>query len=193
MPGTSLDRDELAALLRAAQSGDKAGLDATVRALTPLLWHVARAQGLDRESSGDVVQTTWLLLLRGLDDIHAPEALVSWLVTVAKREAWRVSRAQRAEPPTGDEIPDEPDHEAGPEDVALTSARDRELWHAVGRLPERCRRLLRIVAFTHRPDYDRIAETLGVRRGSVGPLRGRCLARLRRMLSATSAGPGGDL
>lgn len=187
-----LDHERLAGLLREAQAGERASLDTIVRELTPLLWHVTRAQGLNGESSADVVQTTWLMLLRGLNDIRAPEALVSWLVTVAKREAWHVARAQRAER-LAEDIPDEPDPEPGPEDQAVLSARDRELWHAVSRLPERCRRLLRVVAFVHRPDYDRIAEMLGMRRGSVGPQRGRCLAMLGRMLGPDALHPGGQL
>ncbi|MFI9811698.1 RNA polymerase sigma factor [Saccharothrix variisporea] len=152
-----------------------------VRRLTPLLWHVARAQGLDRESSSDVVQTTWLLLLGGLSGIRTPKALVSWLVTVVKRESWKVRRAQRAER-LADDLPDEADPGPGPEDEAVTAARDRELWRAVRSLPEHCRRLLRVVAFTHRPDYGQVAAALGMRRGSVGPQRGRCLAQLAKLL-----------
>ena len=36
-----------------------------VALLTPILWHTARAQRLDREAAEDVVQTTWLALVRG--------------------------------------------------------------------------------------------------------------------------------
>ena len=46
-------------------------------------------------------------------------------------------------------------------------------------LPERCQRLLRIVAFENRPDYARLAVDLGMPVGSIGPTRGRCLAKLR--------------
>ena len=35
------------------------------------------------------------------------------------------------------------------------------LWAAVDALPERCRRLLRIVAFENRPDYRELATDLG--------------------------------
>lgn len=46
-------------------------------------------------------------------------------------------------------------------------------------LGSRCQALLRIVAFVPRPDYDLVAERLGMRRGSVGPTRLRCLDKLR--------------
>jgi len=184
-----LDDEQLGVLLEKTRSGDRSSLDAVVRELTPLLWHVARSQGVDAETSSDVVQTTWLKLLRGLDGIRAPGALVSWLVTTTKREAWRVGRAQRAERPVGDDdFFDEPDGSPGPEDRVVVSTRDQELWAAVGRLPERCRQLLRIVAFLHRPDYTEVSAALGMPRGSIGPQRGRCLGRLRTLLSTKEGG-----
>lgn len=179
-----LDDEQLGALLEKTRSGDRSSLEEVVRDLTPLLWHVARSQGLDAETSADVVQTTWLKLLRALDAIRAPGALVSWLVTTTKREAWRVGRAQRAERPVGDDaFFDEPDDAPSPEDRVVVSTRNEELWAAVERLPERCRQLLRIVAFLHRPDYSQVSAALGVPRGSIGPQRGRCLGRLRDLLS----------
>ncbi|TWP51747.1 sigma-70 family RNA polymerase sigma factor [Lentzea tibetensis] len=186
-----LSHEQLGALLTAAGKGDRASLEAIVRELTPLLWQVARAQGLDREASADVVQTTWLRLLRSLTDIRAPGALVSWLVTVAKREAWQVSRAQRSERVVA-ELPDEPDSGAEPGERVAISDRNRRLWTAVSMLSERCQYLLRVVAFMHRPDYDLIAAALGMRRGSVGPQRGRCIDRLRRLLTSVPAEQGGE-
>jgi DNA-directed RNA polymerase specialized sigma24 family protein len=62
--------------------------------------------------------------------------------------------------------------------------RSRILWQHFRRLPERCRTLLRIVAEVDRPDYSMVAEALGMPRGSIGPTRGRCLAKLREMLMA---------
>src|SRR5262249_58471117 len=82
--------DRLAVLLEQARSGaDRASLNAIVVELNPVLWQVARAQGLDRDAAEDVVQTTWLSLLRHLDGIRSATALTGWLVTVTKREAWR--------------------------------------------------------------------------------------------------------
>jgi len=41
-----------------------------------------------------------------------------------------------------------------------------------------------------RPDYAAVAAKLGMRPGSVGPTRGRCLAKLRALLAG---GPEGSL
>jgi hypothetical protein len=51
-------------------------------------------------------------------------------------------------------------------------------------LSERCRALLRIVAQVERPDYSMVAEAMGMPHGSIGPTRGRCLAKLRESLLA---------
>jgi DNA-directed RNA polymerase specialized sigma24 family protein len=44
--------------------------------------------------------------------------------------------------------------------------------------------LLRVIAFADRPDYASVAESLGMPVGSIGPTRGRCLAKLRQSLMA---------
>jgi DNA-directed RNA polymerase specialized sigma24 family protein len=53
----------------------------------------------------------------------------------------------------------------------------------MGQLSEPCRDLLRLVAFARRPNYDAAAVALGMPKGSIGPTRGRCLAKLRRLLA----------
>jgi len=66
----------------------------------------------------------------------------------------------------------------------LASATQQVLWRNVAKLPERCQQLLRVVAFAERPDYGALSVALGMPVGSIGPTRGRCLAKLRTMLSA---------
>ncbi|MDN5860048.1 MAG: hypothetical protein L0H84_15640 [Pseudonocardia sp.] len=65
----------------------------------------------------------------------------------------------------------------------LDDERREVLWRAVGRLSERCRTLLRVVACGERPDYATLASALDMRVGSIGPTRGRCLAKLRKLLT----------
>jgi DNA-directed RNA polymerase specialized sigma24 family protein len=75
-----------------------------------------------------------------------------------------------------------------PEERVLLAERHRDVWQAVRLLPQRCQELLRVVAFTHRPDYDAVAVALGMPRGSIGPTRGRCLAKLRTLLDPGPSG-----
>jgi RNA polymerase sigma factor (sigma-70 family) len=178
----------LARALERAQGGEVSALDEVVRELNPLLWHVARSQDLSADDAVDVVQTTWLELLRRLDQIHSPSALTTWLVTATRREAWHTNarrrRSSAAEPDTLDAAlePALPaDHGVG------DGERSQALWRNFHRLPARCRELLRVVAIADRPDYTTLAEALGMPRGSIGPTRGRCLGKLRELLLADPA------
>ena len=175
----------MGACLERARNGETAALSEVVRELNPLLWHVARGEGLTAEESADVVQTSWLELLRRLHDIRSPLALTSWLVTATRREAWRArERSRRQAPGGGEQLEAIPDPDPGPGELLLSDERDQTLWRHFQRLPERCRVLLRMVAHVARPDYSAVAEALGMPIGSIGPTRGRCLAKLRAMLLA---------
>jgi RNA polymerase sigma factor (sigma-70 family) len=174
------------------QAGDRQALDLLVETVTPLLWRTVRETGLDTVASEDVIQTVWLALLRKADTIREPRTVVKWLLTSARREAWRVSKRVRSDlGHTGavfgvDEeellaLPEQRD--SLPDETVLRDTRQRQLWQHVQALPDRCRQLLSVIAFADRPDYSHIAESLGMPVGSIGPTRGRCLAKLRDLLA----------
>ncbi|GAA4664666.1 MULTISPECIES: RNA polymerase sigma factor [Amycolatopsis] len=167
--------------LTAAAGGDETAWRLLVRDLSPPVLRVARTVGLDDPDTADVCQNTWLELVRcpGLRD---PARLPSWLSTTARREAVRVLAARRRESPCP--LPEPPGHAPSPEVVFLAAERDRALWLAVERLPWPHRELVHLLASPCPPTYAEIAGKLGIRPGSVGPLRRRALDRLRRLLEA---------
>jgi len=176
---------------RRSRDGDARALDELVRTMTPVLWHIVRAYGLQPAHVDDVVQTTWLTFVRRQDDIADPKAVAGWLTTCARREAWRTARAGRRTVAVEDAALESRSPRAEPaEHLAHVSDRDRRLWAAVGALDERCRRLLRIVAFEERPDYAGIAQDLAMPIGSIGPTRRRCLGKLRTELEGDGWRPG---
>jgi RNA polymerase sigma factor (sigma-70 family) len=182
-PARAERRERLDGLMRGALTGNRDDLDAVVAELTPMLWRVARSLGLDAADGEDVVQTTWLTLLTHIDQIRTPEALVGWLTTVTRREALRVATGRSREKPIGTEdlapIPDG----GPPVDSSIVDEERRVvLWRVIHELPERCIRLLQVVAFSDRPSYAAVAEGLGMPKGSIGPTRGRCLDKLRTLL-----------
>jgi RNA polymerase sigma factor (sigma-70 family) len=179
----------MADLLAAARQGSEDALGQMVTELSPLLWQVARAAGLSSGDAEDVLQTTWMRLVAHLGDIHDSAALTSWLVTTTKREAWRVSAEGRRQLPADQEsFAELPDQGPGSEEQVITEDQRRVLWAAIGQLSRRCQELLRIIAFAPRPDYTAVAAALGMPVGSIGPTRGRCLAKLRVLLVSGSSG-----
>ncbi len=183
--------ERAAALFLRWRDGDSRAMDELVRLMTPTLWHVARSYGLDAAVAQDVVQTTWLTLVRRHESIIDPQAVSGWLTMCARREAWRVGKLhRRADATEPDAIETHlPVHESA-EQIVVADDDCRRLWHAVALLNERCQRLLRIVAFADRPDYAAISQDLGMPIGSIGPTRQRCLAKLRASLEGD--GWGGD-
>lgn len=160
--------------------GDALALDELVAVMTPVLWHVVRAYRLSPEAAEDVVQTTWLQLVQHRASILDPTAVGGWLTMTARREAWRVAKSgSRSRPEEDETLSLRLPQQRSAEEAAVASDRRSRLWGAVDTLPERCRRLLRVVAFEDRPDYARLASDLDMPVGSIGPTRGRCLAKLR--------------
>jgi RNA polymerase sigma factor (sigma-70 family) len=176
--------EHIARLVSAARQGSEDALGEIVTELSPLLWQVARAAGLRSGDAEDVLQTVWLRLLDHLEGIHTSAALTGWLVTTTRREAWRVSAAARRQLPADTEVLSMlPDQGPGSEEQVIIEDQRRVLWQAIGQLSPRCQELLRIVAFVPRPDYAAVAAELGMPTGSIGPTRGRCLAKLRALLA----------
>ncbi len=179
------DRAErVAGLLSEARLGSEQALGQIVTELSPMLWQVARATGLSSSDAEDVLQTVWMRLVQHLDDIRTSAALTGWLVITARREAWRVRAEGRKQLPADQESFDVlPAQESGSEEQVIIDEQRRTLWRAIGQLSWRCQELLRIVAFVPRPDYAAVAAELGMAIGSIGPTRGRCLAKLRALLA----------
>lgn len=175
----------IADLVSGVRQGSDDALGQLLTEFSPLLWHVARGAGLSSSEAEDVLQTVWMRLLEHLDDIRTPTALAGWLVVTARREAWRVREADRKQIPTDQEsFAVLPDQGPGLEEQVMLDDQRRILWTAIRQLPPRCQELLRIVAFVPRPDYAAVAAELGMQLGSVGPTRGRCLAKLRAVLAS---------
>lgn len=175
--------DRAAACFRRWCEDDPVACSELVSTLTPTLWHTARAYRLDGATAEDVVQNAWLALARRRDQLRDPQAVLAWLLVTVRRDAARTAAAGRASVPDPEPLlASSPDPAPGPASTVVEDDRAHRLWRAVGRLSERCQRLLRVVAFSDRPDYASLSVDLGMPVGSIGPTRGRCLAKLREHL-----------
>ncbi len=176
----------------AYRDGDREPLARLVQSATPLLWRTVRAQGAGHEQAQDIVQNVWLALVRDIETIRDPYATLQWLLVTARRAAWRAVRRSREELARTEQDEQVTEwlvtpREEAPEAVVVRDERDRVLWRHVSSLPERCRQLLSLVAMVDRPDYAVVSRALSMPVGSIGPTRGRCLAKLRLALAADPA------
>jgi RNA polymerase sigma factor (sigma-70 family) len=163
------------------RAGVDGGIEKLVRLVSPLLWHTARQCGLSTAEAEDAVQQTFLTLVRRGESIADAMAVVRWLTVTLRRQAWRdraVVAKRTGEEPTDDDLPSA----ASAEQTAVLTDEQRRLWAHVSALPQRCRQLLAVIAFSPRPDYAAIATDMGMPVGSIGPTRGRCLDKLRTRL-----------
>lgn len=171
-------------VVRAGRS-DRQAWDELVARFAPLVWSVGRAHRLGDADCADVSQQTWLRLAEHVAELREPGRVGAWLATTARRECLRLLAARHREGELPDEWPDERD---GPEARLLTSARDQVLWRELAGLPERCRRLLRLIAYAPELSYAQLGLAIGVAPGSVGPTRGRCLRTLRGKVVSAGLG-----
>ncbi|GAB3992718.1 sigma-70 family RNA polymerase sigma factor [Glycomyces albus] len=164
----AVDYDRRAQLYLSARSGDTSAQRTLVSELNDLLWRAARRAGLDRESAADAVQTAWLRLWRPETELEQPRAVTKWLIVTVTREAWKLVGGARREVAADPIDIQEPVIE-GIEDGLVRDAEHEAVRRAFLAQPERCRRLLAYVAAVDRPDYDDIAEALGMKREALGP------------------------
>ena len=173
-----------AKLVIAARDGDQAAWSELVRRYKGLVWGIARSYGLSQQDSEDVSQTTWLLLATHIRTIKEPAAITGWLATTVRRESARLLRRR------GREIPADP-HDATV-DIADTNAEYGEeiairleavaaIRSGYARLSENCKKLLALLIKEPPLSYAEISDAMKIPRGSIGPMRARCLERLRKI------------
>lgn len=181
---TTSERDTTAELARRAIAGDETAWADLVRRLTPFLYRVARSFGLSAAASGDVVQTAWLRLVEHQGALRSYDAVGAWLATTTRREALAVVRRERSITSVDPEALDVPDNGRSVEDDVIRSGVAALLREAMQRIPARDRQLLTLLSCADGASYAEIAAALDVPIGSIGPTRGRALAKLRRELAA---------
>jgi RNA polymerase sigma factor (sigma-70 family) len=88
-----------------AQRGDVLAMDALLERVLPLVMSISRR--LAGPAAEDAAQDTLLNVFRSLQDLKQPEALTSWVATIARRNALRHTLAPSNEP-LPDELPAAP-------------------------------------------------------------------------------------
>jgi RNA polymerase sigma factor (sigma-70 family) len=186
-PEQNLAASEAVQLVWRAAAGDLRAWEELVDRYARLIWSITAEFKLVESDAADVVQTTWLRLLEHIDRIAYPDRLGSWLAATARHECLR-SLAARKRVLLGhdeDELQNTVAHGPEVDERLLADERARVVQAALTRLPRRHQRLLEMLMADPPASYAEISDQLGLPVGSIGPTRGRCLARLRVLLQAS--------
>ena len=174
--------DNLNRLWQKVQKGDPWAWREVVGMYSGLVNTVARRAGLASLDAEDCAQHIWMTLYKKRRTIRDPVALPAWLIKTTHREAVRVARRKRPDADfeaaaqlldTG-ELPDE---------VIIQLEHQVIFDIALKQLDPRCRRLLEALFYSpDKPSYKAIAKSLNILPNSIGPLRNRCLQKLKEIL-----------
>jgi RNA polymerase sigma factor (sigma-70 family) len=175
-----------ARLVEECLAGNEAAWSVLIDKYKNLIYSVPLKFGLSQDQAADIFQAVCLDLLIELTRLRNPEALPAWLISAARHRCLRSQRNQQrlvaADTPESGVRPES--RPTGlPEQAIRQIERRQMLYQALSELPPRCRKLVEMLFFEapSRP-YTEISEILGVARGSIGFIRGRCLRRLRSRL-----------
>ena len=170
-------------LVEACLKGNDEAWHALIAKYQRLIYSVALKYGGTREDAADIFQAVCVELFRELPRLRNVDNLRPWLATVAGHQSFHWKRRQKRR--AANEVPgEEPESEAPSPPIATADLeREQLVREAVARLPPRCRELIEALFFSHPVlSYEQVARNLGLRKGSIGFIRGRCLKRLERLL-----------
>jgi RNA polymerase sigma factor (sigma-70 family) len=151
-----------------------------------LLQGIGRRYRLTPEECDDAAQSTWLALCQHADRIRDPQRIPGWLATTMRRFAAAAIRRRHREQPASHLLITDSFAAADPaDDIADTVAARHtmfRLYQAIAQLPDRERHLIQLQLDPTQPGYAQISRTIAMPMGSIGPIRGRALRRLRTLL-----------
>jgi RNA polymerase sigma-70 factor, ECF subfamily len=177
------------------RAGDEAAYEKLVTVFSPWMQHVARKHVHSAGLAEDIVQETWLAVLRELDTFQGRSSLKTWIFQILVNQAKSAGRRERrmiAVDPLNYCI-DRPGASvnwpcagmaapvARPEDLVIADEAARTILAAVATLPPRDAQIiaLRDIQGLSAPEA---AEQLGISNGNQRVLLHRARVRLRALL-----------
>jgi RNA polymerase sigma factor (sigma-70 family) len=172
-------------LIKACLKGDSEAWSSLIDKYKNLIYSIPIKLGM-YEDAADIFQSVCVDLLSELPRLREHRALPKWLIQTcyhkcvhSRRIAGRHVELERedAEKPRDDGDAALPDH------MLLQLEQEQMVREVISEMPERCERMIRMLFFEipSRP-YDEVAKELGLATGSIGFIRGRCLAQLKKQL-----------
>ena len=142
-------------LVAACRGGDAEAWEQMVARYERLVFSVALRNGVTREEAADITQMTFIALLESIDKIREEQRVASWLMSVARRLAWRQRRRTEREHLGLD-------GGSASDDVIASWERIAVIHEGLQRLGRACRDLILALYFDPAaPSYAAVAERLG--------------------------------
>ncbi|MDX6680721.1 MAG: hypothetical protein QOG94_760 [Solirubrobacteraceae bacterium] len=170
---------EMRALVEAAIGDDERAWERLVAEFTPMIRAIARRHRLGSFDQDEVVQRTYLALVRHIASLRDPLSIPGWIATTARRASIAILAAGAREVPTAQIVADDspqPDHDEG----LLQQERREAVRSAAAKMPARQRAFVSALSMEPALSQRQVSERLGMPIGSIGPTRQRCLERMRR-------------
>ena len=163
-------------------SGKAGAWEELVLRYQALVYAVATRAGLSTGDVEDCFQQVWYLLYKNRKKISDPSRLSAWLVTTAKRESIRLSRRAATTESDTETFKIADTSPLQDEELEMLELQS-QLEIGLNALEKRCREMLYAMFFApENKSYDEIAEEIGIAPNSIGPIRRRCLERLKKIL-----------
>jgi RNA polymerase sigma factor (sigma-70 family) len=172
-------------LIKACLKGDAEAWAALIDKYKNLIYSIPVKFGMYQDAA-DIFQAVCVDLMSELPNLREHRALPKWLIQTCYHRCLQQRRI------AGRHVELEPEHAekpadnaelALPEQMLVQLEQEQLLRDVVAEMPERCERMIQMLFFeTPARPYDDVAKELGVATGSIGFIRGRCLAQLKKQL-----------
>jgi RNA polymerase sigma factor (sigma-70 family) len=173
------------------QSGDQVNLDindaweALIRRYERLIYSVPIRLGMSAEQAVDVFQSVCFIMFRKLRSLRNQERIYSWLITTTTRECWRIWSERTRTYDREKSLPLQGGW-VSPEQLAierhLLEQHRTALKAALAELSPKCRELITALYLANdEASYESVAKWMSMPVSSIGPTRGRCLRKLKKL------------
>ena len=178
-------------LIARCLKGNQEAWSALIDKYKNLIYSIPIKLGMHQDA-GDIFQSVCVDLLSELPRLREHRALPKWLMQTCYHKCLRYQRSAERMVELAPEGSDANSNagvaslasdEELPEHLLVQLEQEQILRDAISTLPEKCERMVRLLFFEIPPrPYETIAEELGMKTGSIGAIRGRCLAYLKKHL-----------
>ena len=174
-------------LITACLAGKQNAWDELVERYGRLIYSIPRKYGFCDADADDVYSSVFTILFRKLDTVRDQSRLAAWIIRTTHRECYRIGKKANRYTELDHLIEDV--SEPAP-DQLMQWEHQQLVREGLIQLGGRCQELLTALFMEQaNPDYEAIADQLGMKVGSIGPTRARCFEKLEKILLEMGLNP----